>query len=133
MKSIAFLLSAIGIVFLGNHVVAQQVTSANYPVTKSTMTGQPRSGEKKCEYFFYTTILGPSDPRVAFTFVLPDGKTKDEMPSVKDLVIVTDSQQDAPVVREIELTDAGHQQYELRMNSATYAAEATCLAGVARK
>ena len=133
MKSIIVLFLAATIFIFENHLTAQQVTSASYPVITSTMSGRVMNGEKKCQYFFYTTILGPSDPHIAFTFVLPDGKTDDEMLSIKDLIVITDKQQETPTVREIGLNDAGRQRYELHMSATIYNKEAGCLTGVEKK
>lgn len=107
--------------------------SADYPITKSTAPDHPQSGEKKCGYFFYTTILGANDPRVSFTYTLPDGKTDDEMPNVNDLSIVIDPARDVPAIRLLGRNDRNREQFQLRMSAATYATESACLPGIAEK
>ena len=110
-----------------------KVQSADYPIAKSTAPDRLQSGEKACTYFFYTTILGPSQPRVSFTYMLPNGKTDDEMPRVEDLAVVIDPAHDVPAVRLLGRNDQNREQFQLRMSAATYATERSCLPGIAEK
>jgi hypothetical protein len=110
-----------------------KVQSADYPITKSTAPDHLQSGERNCTYFFYTTILGPNQPRISFTYALPDGKTDDEMPRVNDLSVVIDPTHDIPAVRLLGKNAENLEQFQLRMSAATYATEKSCLSGVAER
>ncbi len=109
-----------------------RVVTAEYPIAKSTMDGAHRqAGEKSCMYFFSTPILG--DPRVSFTYVLPDGKTESEMPRIQDLKILLDNSRSSPTVQEIGKDENGRPQYVLHMSGATADQEGPCLAGIPRQ
>ena len=110
-----------------------QVTGPEYPVKEFVMTERPQSGEKKCQYFFFTTILGIDQPRVSFMYTLSDGKTGNEMPRVPDVSVVLDESKKSPTVRYVGKNEDGKMQFELQMNAATYANESVCLPGVAQK
>ena len=110
-----------------------QAGSDDYAITKSAPPENLEVGEKSCTYFFYTTILGPTEPRINFTYILPDGKRKDEMPRAEDLSITLDPKNETPVVSLLGENDKNRDQFRLRMNAETYAKEKECLLGVTKK
>jgi hypothetical protein len=109
-----------------------QVVGPEYPVKEFVME-HPQPGEKKCQYFFFTTILGVDQPRISFMYTLPDGKIGNEMPRVIDVSIILDESKASPTVRYVGKNDGGKMQFELRMNAVTYADEGACLPGVVRR
>ena len=113
-----------------------KVVGPGYPITHLAMTnGQRQSYEHRCQYFLFTTILGADQPRLAFSYVLPDGTTDPEMPRIENVSIVIDESKATPVVQDVKKDDGGPTQYVLAIDSTTAddAHEGTCLTGVVRK
>jgi len=113
-----------------------KIVGPGYPITHLAMTdGQRQSYEHRCQYFLLTTILGADQPRIAFSYVLPDGTTDPEMPRIENVSIVIDESKATPVVQDVKKDDDGKTQYVLAMDSTTADQnhEGPCLAGVARK
>jgi hypothetical protein len=108
---------------------APTVLGPEYTLTK-TPVYPLQHDEKRCDYFLWTKLGGEAQ-RISFSYLLPGGKTDSDTPRIENVTVVINPAKSVPTARMIGTDDSNRTLWQVEMSRDDYAANQTCLRGIA--